>query len=519
MWRHAQIRTLGDISRYWAREKPDHPAVVGSDGRLTYAALDTRASTIANRLLAGSTGAAARVGYLGRNTVFFWAAWFGAAKAGYTFAPLNWRTAVPELAVLFADAHLAVLFVEADLADRAERALAAASTPPTVVVFDAPDADPRSLASWLNTATASDPALPVDLGAIALLNYTSGTTGRPKGVQITHLAFDRWFMMSSLEPTEVWSSDDIVLMVMPNFHLAGSWLSLPALYHGGTVAVVSSFEPAGVLAALQGERPTVVCLVPTAIDLIVGNPEIQASDFASVRRVLYAGSPIRPGTITRAQELMQCELMQFYGTTETYIICLLRPQQHDLSRPGVLTSCGSPFPFVDVRVVDPGGADVEGTATGEVLVRSPMMFAGYRNAPDATAAALQDGWYRTGDVGRWDAEGNLYLLDRLKDMIISGGENIYSIEVEAALSSHPGVAAVAVIGVPDPTWGERVTAFVVPRAGAALEASDLERHARSLIASYKVPKQILLVEGLPMTASGKIQKNVLREERKVHAIE
>jgi acyl-CoA synthetase (AMP-forming)/AMP-acid ligase II len=214
--------------------------------------------------------------------------------------------------------------------------------------------------------------------------------------------------------------------------------------------------------------------------------------------------------------VLGCELVQFYGTTETYIITLLRPDQHDPANPELLTSCGRPYPLVDVRIVGPDGQEVAAGEVGEVLVRTPAMFARYWNAEQATARAVTDGWYRTGDLGRRDRRGNLYLVDRVKDMIVTGGENVYSVEVENALSAHPGVRAVAVIGVPHPVWGEAVTAYVVP-AGQAPPAAELIAHCRRLIAGYKVPKDVHFLTELPVTASGKIQKTVLRQAARAGA--
>ena len=240
------------------------------------------------------------------------------------------------------------------------------------------------------------------------------------------------------------------------------------------------------------------------------HPDAAAADFPDLRRILYAGSPISTETLQRGIGLFGCDFVQFYGATEMWIISLLRPEQHDLGRPGQLTSCGTPVHFVETRVVDSELKDVPEGAVGEFIVRSPVMFSGYWNQPDTTAAALAGGWYRTGDLGRRDAAGYHYILDRTRDMIITGGENVYSIEVERALAAHPEVVSVAVVGAPDGKWGEKVTAFVVPVPGSALTEDDLKAHCRSLIAGYKVPKAIHIEQSLPQTPSGKIQKAVLR---------
>jgi len=231
-----------------------------------------------------------------------------------------------------------------------------------------------------------------------------------------------------------------------------------------------------------------------------------------LRRLLYAGSPIGQQTLKESLDVFGCDFVQFYGTTETFIITLLRPEQHRLDDPALLKSCGQPMPGVELRIVDPDGRDVPSGVPGEVLVRSPWMFSGYLNRPDATATAIVDGWYHTGDAGIRDKEGNLFLVDRMKDMIVSGGENIYSAEVERALTAHPSVVSVAVVGAPDEKWGERVVAFVVPHPGRPVDVSELVSHCRGLIAGYKVPKEIHLTDALPLTATGKLQKAGLRQQ-------
>jgi acyl-CoA synthetase (AMP-forming)/AMP-acid ligase II len=238
----------------------------------------------------------------------------------------------------------------------------------------------------------------------------------------------------------------------------------------------------------------------------------QPADFSSLRRILYAGSPIGQHTLQQALDVFGCDFVQFYGTTETFIITLLRPEQHRLDNPDLLKSCGQPMPGVELRIVDANGRDVPSGDAGEVLVRSPWMFSGYWNKPDATAAAIRGGWYHTGDAGIRNQEGNLFLVDRLKDMIVSGGENIYSAEVERALMSHPSVESAAVVGAPDEKWGERVVAFVVTYPDKSVDVSDLVFHCRGLIAGYKVPKEIHLMDTLPHTASGKVQKAALRQQ-------
>jgi acyl-CoA synthetase (AMP-forming)/AMP-acid ligase II len=289
-------------------------------------------------------------------------------------------------------------------------------------------------------------------------------------------------------------------------------VSLPALYHGATLATLSAFEPAAFVFAVEQHRPTVTCVVPTALQMLLDYASTKSADFSSLRRILYAGSPIGQHTLQQALEMFGCDFVQFYGTTETFIITLLRPEQHRLDNPDMLKSCGRPMPSVELRIADANGCDLPAGDAGQVLVRSPWMFTRYWNKPDATATAIVDGWYHTGDAGVLDNDGNLFLVDRLKDMIVSGGENIYSAEVERALAAHPSVQSVAVVGAPDQKWGERVVAFVVPYPDKAVDVSDLVSHCRDLIAGYKVPKEIHLMGALPQTASGKVQKAALRKQ-------
>lgn len=329
-----------------------------------------------------------------------------------------------------------------------------------------------------------------------------------------HDGFDLSILSDELEPTIRTGSENIHLMAMPNFHLAGTWVSLPTLYHGGTVAMIPFFEPTAVLEALARHRPTTLCLVPTAIQWLVEEVRRTGADVTSLRTLIYAGSAISPSVIEGALDALRCELRQFYGTTETYIISILRPADHDSSRPDLVASAGAPVPLVSVRIVDPVGDECPTGEVGEVLVRSPYVMAGYLGQPDASASAFTDGWYRTGDLGFHSTAGHLTLVDRAKDMVVSAGENVYSVEVERALGSHPDVAMAAVIGVPDERWGEAVTAFVVPAQGCDVDPDALRAHCRERIAGYKVPKNIHIRAELPLTPSGRCARWTFAPKRR-----
>ncbi|MDN5939465.1 MAG: AMP-binding protein, partial [Salinisphaera sp.] len=365
----------------------------------------------------------------------------------------------------------------------------------------------------LGAASPQAPALQVDPWHTAILMYTSGTTGRPKGVQMAHQGILYLRLCEHLEPSFDYDADDVMLTVMPLFHAMGVSLSLQALYNGGAVAVRPMPEPGELLGIIDRDKPSVLPLVPTAIQMMLDHPDAAATDLSSLRLIVYAGSPMGPHLLQRAMQSLQCDFTQFYGSTETHAgVTFLRPEQHRGGDETLLKSCGSPLPLIDIRIVDTQGNEVADGEVGEFLIRSPSLTTGYYHQPEATASAFADGWFHSGDVGYRDKQGLLYLVDRLKDMIISGGENVYSTEVEQALQKHPAVQACAVIGLPDDKWGERVVAVVQPHEDDAVDEAALIAHCRQLIAGYKTPKQILFRDSLPVTASGKVYKKALRDE-------
>jgi acyl-CoA synthetase (AMP-forming)/AMP-acid ligase II len=306
----------------------------------------------------------------------------------------------------------------------------------------------------------------------------------------------------------------VMLTVMPVFHLVGTGLSVQALYNGAPVSTLPALDAGKLLQVLARDRPAICALVPTAIQMILDHPAAKTADFSSLRLVMYAGSAISSALLQRAlTEMMGCRFMQFYGATESSgALTLLRPEQHDVNNEARLRSCGTPLPLIEIKIVDAEGNEASEGATGEFWVRSPTLFGGYWNQPEATAAVMRGSWYRTGDAGFRDKDGLLYIVDRVKDMIITGGENVYSAEVEQALTKHPAVKQCAVIGLPDPKWGEKVTAVVIACPGSSPTAEDLIAHCRSLIAGYKVPKEVRFAETLPMTATGKVLKRALRDQ-------
>jgi len=515
MWLFSEIKTLGDIPRYYGRKTPDAAALIDNVGTITFGQLDERSNRLANALLGMGIKAGDRVGFFAKNTNVYFDVLFASAKIGATILPLNWRLAEPELEAVVADGSPKILISDVEYVDMSRRLrLASSEAPCPVVVFNAADPDAGEYGDLLRGSSPADPALKIDPELTVLLMYTSGTTGKPKGVQLTHQGYFYVRLCEHLEPTMRFDSNDIVLTVMPLFHAMANYFGIQALYNGAANLVYSMPAPAELMQLIAEKRPTIVPLVPTAISMLLDQPTATTENFASVRLMIYAGSSIDPKLLERAMRAIDCEFMQFYGATETggAPASFLRPHQHNLGDLETLKSCGTPFPLTEIKVVDEYGDELPAGEVGEFLIRSPFLTIGYMNQPEVTAATFKDGWYRSGDAGYKDKDGLLYIVDRVKDMIITGGENVYSTEVEHALSRIPGIRLCAAIGLPDPKWGERVVAAVVADPDAGLSQDQVIESCRKFVAGYKVPKQVEFVSSLPMTPTGKVKKRELRDQ-------
>ena len=507
MWLYPEVRDLGGFIAYHARHTADRRALVEGERTISFGEYDRVANRIAHGLLGLGVAPGERVGFMGQNSADFYFALIGTVRTRGAFTVFNWRLSVPELAQLIADSQARVTMVERGLAPLWDAALTLADVAMDTLWFDAAD----TLEARFADQPETPPALRVSEEDTAIQLYTSGTTGLPKGVMLSHGGFNRIRLCEHLEPAYHWADDDIFINPLPNFHLLSIGIAFQCLYNGVPVSIVQQFDPATVLATIARDRPTLLTLTPTMIQMLLDHPMAAETDFSSLRLMLYAGSPISLGLIKRAIAQMPCKFMQFYGATEASgAFSILRPDEHDLDNEETLQSCGRPLPLIEFRIVDHAGNEVPEGETGELLIRAPAITQGYWNQPEASAKALENGWYRSGDVARRDAAGRYYIVDRVKDMIVSGGENIYSAEVENCLSTHPEVVAVAVIGVPDPRWGEAVKACVIARPGSGLSEAALIAHARASLASYKVPKSVTFMDSFPLVPSGKVSKKDLR---------
>ncbi len=353
-----------------------------------------------------------------------------------------------------------------------------------------------------------DPGVVAGPDDLVFLMYTSGTTGLPKGVMLSNANYA--CKTSGVAGPWRFSADAVSLAVMPLFHMAGSGWAFAGLWHGAATMVLRDVEPAAILDAITTHRVTNMLLVPAVVQFLLDTPGVQTADCSSLRIIVYGASPISDDVLVRGMERFGGVFAQVYGMTETTgSVTQLDGDEH---LPHRLRSCGKPYPWVQLRVVGRDGHDAAPGTVGEVWTRSAQNMLGYWNDPGATAAALTaDGWLRTGDAGYLDPDGYLHLHDRIKDMIVSGAENVYPAEVENVLMTHPEVADAAVIGVPDERWGEAVKAIVVPAPGAQPTEAGLIAFARTRLAGFKLPKTVDFVAALPRTPSGKILKRALRE--------
>jgi acyl-CoA synthetase (AMP-forming)/AMP-acid ligase II len=505
------IDTLGDILRNNAYKFPDELAWVIGEDRISFRQHHDRAQQLASAVYNLGVRRQDRISVLSQNTREFMEIYSAGELAGYIVTTVNFRLAPPEMAYILKDSTPRVLFFEGRYTETVEQLRHDQPHIETYVCFGAEA--PDWALSYEDFLASGDPSgapsrpMPDD---IMHLIYTSGTTGRPKGVMRTHRAE---INVAQLMATElgVIVSDRMQLM-MPVFHVGSRFLQLGAHLRGATVVFHYDFKPEEVVATIERERITMTHLAPTMVQAVLSVPGIETSDLSSLHTLCYSAAPMPGPVLRRGLELLGPVFLQLYGMTEGGGTTLHKRQHkpdgtaQDLKR---LTSIGQAAPNVDIRIADDEGNELPVNQPGEILTRTATHMAGYWNNSPATIAALRDGWYRTGDLGYLDEEGFLYLVDRKKDMIISGGENIYSREVEEALASHPAVLDAAVIGVKDEYWGETVRAVVV--ASEAVEEAELIAHCKTQIASYKKPKSIIFVDELPRLPSGKINKTILRE--------
>jgi fatty-acyl-CoA synthase len=498
-----------DVGSWVARRSligPDRPAVSFEDHTLSYGDFADRIDRLAAELVAGGAGPGHRVGYLGPNHPAFLTTLFGCARAGATFVPLNFRLTGPELAYIINDAGIHTLIADATLTpvvDSVRRDLGLSR----VIAL-------HSVAGWeefdallANRGPIAEPAHPGP-AEVAVIMYTSGTTGLPKGAMLTHGNLF-WNNVNALLSFDV-TSTDTTYVAAPLFHIGGlNVTTLLTLQKGGHVVLAASFDAARALTDITRYRVTTMFGVPAMFLFMSRLPEFATADLSSIAFFICGGAPV-PEPLMRTYADHGVVFGQGYGLSETAPLALATGIGDSARKIGAAGH--KVLPLSDVRVVDADNAPVPPGTPGEICVRGPQVMVGYWNNPVATAEVIDaEGWFHTGDVGREDADGYIYVVDRLKDMVVTGGENVYPAEVESVLYSHPAVAEVAVVGLPDTRWGEAVTAVVAIAPGATVTLADLRHFAAERLARYKLPLRLEVVDSLPRTPSGKVLKLQLRE--------
>lgn len=502
----ARMRSLPALLAYHAEVRADALALRFEGHSTTYAALhrqsDQLAATLRQRHAAGT-----RVAYLGKNCDRYFTLVFAAAKAGLVLVPLNWRLAHDEWVFIVGDAQVRALFVD-EIFDAQGRALT------QQLSLGAP-CSLSDATQWHALLQANDGLPPADdPHAVVLQIYTSGTTGQPKGAMLTH-ANVLALREPGLRAGQPWfpRPGDTSLVVMPVAHIAGTAYGLFGLHSGGTLEIGREFDAGATWALLASSGASHMLLAPTALQMLLEHPAGASTPVPQLRYITYGGSPIAPAVLQRAVALLGCGFTQMYGMTEASGgVVALTPDDHRDALPHRLASAGRAMLGAEIGIVDRAGQQLPAGQPGEVVVRSAAVMAGYWQRPDATAATISaDDWLRTGDIGTIDADGYLTVLDRAKDTIVSGGENVYPLEVEHLLSRHPQVADVAVIGVPSARWGEEVKAVVVPQAGTQIDVAALIAWTREHIAAFKAPKSVDITDALPRNLNGKLLRRVLRD--------
>lgn len=505
----ARRQSLADLLRRSATRYPDKLAVADRTGARTYAELDEDASRIANALLAKGVRPGERIALLSRNSMDYARTIFGVARAGAVLVPINFMLGAQEVAYILEHSSAIGLIVEESLLPVAQEAAKASGTLRIRMVYaDRATEDWEPFASLLEHEDATEPAIPIGPDDPAQILYTSGTESRPKGAVLSHLALISQYASCIVDGGM--ESSDVELHALPLFHCAQQHCFLvPDIYLGATSHILPGPDPAAVLEAIERHKVTKFFAPPTVWISLLRHPDFDRRDLSSLRKGYY-GASIMPVEVLReiGERLPNVRLWNFYGQTEMAPMAVLLRPEDQIRKAG---AAGKPALNVETRIVDSDGNELPPGEIGEIVHRSPHAILEYLNDPEKTAEAFRGGWFHSGDLGVMDEEGYITVVDRIKDMIKTGGENVASREVEEVLYQHPAVAEAAVVGVRHPSWIEAVVAIIVPKPGMTVTEEEIRAHARAHLAPFKVPKAVAFADSLPKNPSGKILKRELRE--------
>lgn len=503
------MQVLGDLVRLNAKRYPDKMAIIMGEHSVTCAEMNKTVNQMAHGLLSLGIKTGDRVGIWSRNCLEFVPICFAVWKCGGVIVPINFRFKVDELLYLLENAQLSMLFHSEELGafTQEARQRRAESLLPISLSW-APLRGGTSLKELVSGQSDEEPSVEVDPASAAMIMYTSGTTGHPKGALFTHVK--ELLDVTSLALEGNLTYEDVMLVSGPMFHNGGiSAQILPALLFGCTcVALGGSFDPDEVLSTVERHKVSVTMWVPTMLAKLVAHPGIDRYDLSSLRKIWYGSSAISDVVLDACLRVFKSDFYQFFGQTESGMLLVLKPGDHaQRSRCTGREMCGA-----EVRVVDENGQDTAVGGVGEILGKHrPMGMERYYGMEKETEETIRDGWIHTGDLARVEGQGYFTVVDRLKDMIISGAENIYCKEVEEVIHEHPGVEEAAVFGIPDEMWGEVVCAAVVPKEGCSISEDEIVELCASRLSSYKKPKRVEFRDALPKNPAGKVVKKLLRE--------
>lgn len=518
-FREAAILPLGEIVWHNASNYPNEIAFVEDERETTWKDFAGRVRATAAALAGEGLARGSHVGVIGKTRSEMFEVLHACALLGLVFTPLNWRLAKPEVGFVIRDAEIAVLFVAEDATALIDGLCADAPALRRIIGFDGPLKGDVTFEGWRAEPGTLAEAGCVEPQAAVVQLYTSGTTGTPKGAVLTNRYFLNAGRMMADQAEEIYGMrpGEVLMHYFPIFHIGGIGTHYHPALRGCGVILLKDFDPAGIIRIMQ-ERPVPLLMgVPTMLRAFLQIPAFREADFSNIRYCAYGAEPMPAVLRDELQQVAGCRFVQYYGMTESAYVTCLDPADHEGDAPKLL-SVGRALPGVEIRIIDESGAVLPAGETGEIAVRSTVMMDRYWKRDDATRAAWMDGWYRSGDGGFLDRDGYLYLRDRIKDMIVSGGENIYPAEIEGRLAEHESVLAAAVVGVEDETWGEVAHAFIIPRPGHTLEPSVLTAFLSERIAKYKLPRSYESIAEFPLNGTGKILKRVLREKARANRI-
>ncbi|MGB2695766.1 MAG: long-chain-fatty-acid--CoA ligase [Dehalococcoidia bacterium] len=506
---------LHDYLDYRAREHADSEFAVEGDRRVTYSEAQAEVNRLANAFVASGLQLGDRIAILSKNSVEYAITYYAASKAGVVPVPLNYRLAPGEWSYIINDAGAKLLIAADEYVNAIDPVRTELTSVERFVAVNVAGLEGwEEYHRWIKGQPAQAPAVEVMDEDDVYQMYTSGTTGHPKGAVVTHKALSAQLTQVTMLINAV--PGERGLIVVPMYHAAGALSTFVTNYWGGCLYIQSDFNPAEVIRALDEERVVTTTLVPAMIQAcLVMVPDAAKRQYKDLRQVTYGASPIAEETLRRAMDVFKCDFAQAYGMTETTaVLTYLFPDDHRRAikeRADLLLSAGRPVVGTQLRIVGDDDALVENGTIGEIIARGPQLMRGYWNLPDESAQALKGGWMHTGDAGIMDDDGYIYIQDRVKDMIVSGGENVYPRVVEEVLFQHPAVADAAVIGVPDQQWGETVKAIIVLREGQTATGEEIIEFCRGKLGGFERPRSVDFIPALPRNPSGKVLKKDLRE--------